>query len=173
MNRPPLVRVVLVAAVATNGVIGRDNALIWRLKSDLAHFKATTLGKPVVMGRKTFEGLGRPLPKRLNIVVSRQPGLSIRGVVVAPSWEAARAVALAEALRSGADRIAVIGGGDLYARTIFEADELLITHVDATPEGDTVFPAIEQAIWAGEEIARFPAGPDDDHAFAIVRYSRI
>ncbi|AVO43659.1 dihydrofolate reductase [Phreatobacter cathodiphilus] len=165
--------IVLIAAVAANGAIGRDNHLLWRLKSDMAHFRAATAGLPLVMGRKTFESFGgKPLPTRLNIVASRQPGLSLPGAVVTGSLEAALAIAHAEALRSGAPEIAVLGGADIYAQAMPRADRLLITHVDAEPEADAFFPAIDPAIWTAETGTEHPAGPGDDHPFRVVAYRR-
>jgi dihydrofolate reductase len=164
--------ILLIAAVAANGAIGRGNALLFRLKTDMAHFRASTLGKPVVMGRKNFESLPRALPKRLNIVVSRNAGLAIPGVVVAPTLEAGLAVGHGEALRIGAAEVAVIGGAEIYAQALPLATRLLISHVDAAPAGDTFFPAIDPAVWTGTELASHPAGPDDDHAFRIVEYRR-
>ncbi|QCI65788.1 dihydrofolate reductase [Phreatobacter stygius] len=164
--------VLLIAAVASNGVIGRDNALLWRLKSDMAGFRAATLGKPVVMGRKTFESLGRPLPRRLNIVVTRHPGLSLAGAVVASGLDVALAVARAETLRSGATEIVVMGGAEIYAQAMAFADRLLITHVEAAPDGDTFFPLIDLSVWAGRDISAHPAGPVDDYAFRVVEYRR-
>lgn len=165
--------IVLVAAVAANGGIGRDNRLLWRLKSDMAHFRATTAGKPLVMGRKTFESFGgKPLPKRLNIVASRQPGLALPGAVVTGSLGTALAIAHAEALRSGAGEIAVLGGADIYAQTLALADRLVITHVEATPEADAFFPVIDPGIWTGTELFQVAAGPGDDHAFRVVDYRR-
>lgn len=162
---------VLIAAIAANGAIGRDNRLLWRLKADMAHFRAATAGKPLVMGRKTFESFGgRPLPRRLNVVISRRPGLVLPGAVVAGSLEAGLRVAHAEALRSGAPEIAVLGGADVYAQALPLAGRLLITHVDANPEADAFFPPIDPVLWAGEELSAHPAGPDDDHAFRIVEY---
>ncbi|MCZ8313398.1 dihydrofolate reductase [Phreatobacter sp.] len=165
--------IVLVAAVAANGGIGRDNRLLWRLKSDMAHFRATTAGKPLVMGRKTFESFGgKPLPKRLNIVASRQPGLTLPGAVVTGSLEQALAIAHAEALRSGVGEIAVLGGADIYAQAMPLADRLVITHVEASPEADAFFPAIDPALWTGSALFASLAGPGDDHAFHVVDYRR-
>lgn len=165
--------IVLIAAVAANGAIGRDNRLLWRLKSDMAQFRAATAGKPLVMGRRTFESFGgKPLPKRLNIVASRQRGLSLPGAVVTGSLDEALAVARAETLRSGADEIAVLGGADIYAQAMPRADRLLITHVDAAPEADAFFPAIDPMLWTAQVIAEHPAGPGDDHAFRVVAYRR-
>ncbi|MBY0363641.1 MAG: dihydrofolate reductase [Phreatobacter sp.] len=169
----PVTPIVLIAAVAANGAIGRDNRLLWRLKADMAHFRAATAGLPLVMGRKTFESFGgKPLPKRLNIVASRQPGLSLPGAVVTGSLEVALAIAHAAALRTGAPEIAVLGGADIYAQALPRADRLLITHVEAEPEADAFFPAVDPAVWTGETLACHPAGPDDDHAFRIVAYRR-
>lgn len=165
--------ILVIAAVAANGAIGRDNRLLWRLKADMAHFRATTTGLPLVMGRKTFESFGgRPLPRRLNIVASRQPGLSLPGAVVTGSLDDALALAHAEALRSGAPEIAVLGGADVYTQALPRADRLVITHVDASPDGDAFFPAIDPAEWQGRELSAHPAGPENDHAFRVVEYRR-
>ena len=164
--------IVLVAAVAENGVIGRDNAIPWRLKSDQQRFKAITLNKPVVMGRKTFESLRRPLPGRTNIVVTRDPNYRAPGAVVTTSFENARAVAYGDALRRFATEIAVIGGAEIYAQWMAVADRLEITEVHARPEGDTHFASIDAAAW--EEVARVrnPAGPDDSADFSYVTFRR-
>ncbi|MGL4285095.1 MAG: dihydrofolate reductase [Phreatobacter sp.] len=164
--------VMLIANVGSNGAIGRGNALLWRLKTDMAGFRAATLGKPVVMGRKTFESLGRPLPKRLNIVITRRAGLSLAGAVVTSGLANALAVAHAEALRSGAAEIVVIGGAVIYAQAMPLADRLLITHVDDAPEADAFFPAIDPSAWTGRDISAYPAGPVDDHSFRVVEYRR-
>jgi dihydrofolate reductase len=164
--------VVLVVAVAENGVIGAAGAIPWRLKSDMQRFKAMTLGKPVVMGRKTFVSLRRPLPGRTNIVVTRDANYRADGAVVTTSFDAARAVATGDALRRFATEIAVIGGAEIYAQWMDRADRLEITEVHARPEGDTYFAAIDPAVW--EEVARVrnPAGPDDSAAYSYVTYRR-
>ena len=164
--------IVLVVAVAENGVIGRGNAIPWRLKSDQQRFKAITLNKPVVMGRKTFESLRRPLPGRTNIVVTRDPNYRARGAVVTTSFENARAVAHGDALRRFATEIAVIGGAEVYAQWMAAASRLEITEVHARPEGDTHFALIDPVAW--EEVARVrnPAGPDDSADFSYVTYRR-
>jgi dihydrofolate reductase len=164
--------IVLIAAVADNGVIGCDNAIPWRLKSDLQRFKAITLNKPVVMGRKTFESLRRPLPGRTNIVVSRDPNYRAAGAVVTTSFENARAVAQGDALRRFATEIAVIGGAEVYAQWMARASRLEITEVHARPEGDTHFAPIDAAVW--QEVARLrnPAGPDDSADFSYVTFRR-
>jgi dihydrofolate reductase len=164
--------IVLIVAVAENGVIGRDNAIPWRLKSDQQRLKALTLNKPVVMGRKTFESLRRPLPGRTNIVITRDAGYRAPGAVVTTSFENACAIALGDALRRSAADIVMIGGVDVYLRSLPMADRLEITEVHASIDGDTRFPAIDTAQW--EEVARVrnPAGPDDSADFSYVTYRR-
>jgi dihydrofolate reductase len=164
--------IVLIAAVGDNGVIGRGNALPWRLKSDLAHFRALTMGKPVVMGRRTFQSIGRPLKGRTNIVVSRDPAFAAPGILIASALAAALQSAHADALRRGADSIAVIGGGDIYAQAMPMADRLEITHVHASPEGDAVFPPIDIRLWRETARREHPAGPDDSSGFAVATYER-
>jgi dihydrofolate reductase len=164
--------IVLIVAVADNGVIGSRGALPWRLKSDMQRFKAITTGKPVVMGRKTFASIGKPLPGRTNIVVTRDANFRARGAVVAGSFADARAVALGDAMRRLAPDIAVIGGAEIYQQWIDIADRLEVTEVHARPEGDAYFTAIDAANW--EEVARLrhPAGPDDSADFSYVTYRR-
>jgi dihydrofolate reductase len=168
----PRIAIVLLAAVAENGVIGRDNALPWRLSSDLKRFKALTLGKPVVMGRKTYRSIGKPLPDRTNIVVTRDPDFRADGVVIAHGVEAALAAARDDARRTGANEIMVIGGTEIFAQTMAVADRLEITHVHARPAGDTHFPPIDSKIW--REVARsdLSAGPKDDASVSFVTYLR-
>ncbi len=165
--------VVLVAAVAENGVIGRDNALPWRLKSDMQHFRAVTTGKPVVMGRKTFASIGKPLKDRTNIVISRNPDYAAPGIVVAPSLEAALAAARGDALRRSSDGIAIIGGSGIFAETLRLADRLEITVVHAAPNGDTFFPTIDPKIWRETARMRHPAAPQDDADFSLITYERL
>ncbi|KJC52940.1 diacylglycerol kinase [Bradyrhizobium sp. LTSP885] len=164
--------IVLIVAAAENGVIGRDNTIPWRLKSDQQRFKAMTLNKPIVMGRKTFESLRRPLPGRTNIVVTRDANYTARGAVVTTSFENARAVAHGDALRRLATEIAVIGGAQIYAQWMDVADRLEITEVHARPEGDTRLATIDAKDW--EEIARVrnPAGEGDSADFSYVTYRR-
>jgi len=164
--------IVLIVAVAENGVIGHDNKIPWRLKSDQQRLKAITMNKPVVMGRKTFESLRRPLPGRTNIVVTRDPSYRANGAVVTTSFENAHAIAHGDALRRFATEIAVIGGAEVYAQWMAVADRLEITEVHARPEGDTHFAAIDVMAW--EEVARVrnPAGPDDSVDFSYVTFRR-
>ena len=164
--------IVLVVAIAENGVIGADGTIPWRLKSDMKRFRALTLNKPVVMGRKTFISIGRPLPGRTNIVVTRDPGFRAAGAVVTHSFRDARAIALGDALRRFATEIAIIGGAEIYAQWMDDADRLEITEVHASPEGDTRFATIDAKVW--EEVARVrnPAGEGDSADFSYVTYRR-
>ena len=165
-------KIVLVAAIGENNVIGRDGQLPWRLKSDLKHFRGLTINKPVVMGRKTYESIGKPLKDRTNIVLTKDLGLKVPGGVLATSLDAAMIMARQDATKRGVDEIMVIGGGDVFERIMPKADRLEITHVHASPEGDAFFPPIDPNMW--REIARidFPAGPDDDASFTVATYVR-
>lgn len=167
-----MTEIVLVAAVADNGVIGADNAIPWRQKSDMRRLKAITMNKPVVMGRKTFASLKRPLPGRTNIVVTRDAAFDRPGIVVANSVEAALSLAQADALQRGADEIAVLGGAEIYAHFLAFADRLEITEVHATPKGNTYFPAIDKGAWEEVGRVRHDAGPEDAAAFSYVTYRR-
>jgi dihydrofolate reductase len=164
--------IVLIVAVADNGVIGSAGAIPWRQKTDQQRLKAMTMGRPVVMGRKTFLSLRRPLPGRTNIVVTRDANFRGPGAVVTTSLSDARAVATGDALRRSVTEIAVIGGAEIYAQWMDIADRLEITEVHARPEGDTYFAAIELADW--EEVARVrnSSGPDDSADFSYVTYHR-
>lgn len=167
------IHIVLVVAVAENGVIGRDNALPWRLKSDMRHFRRVTMGKPVVMGRKTYRSIGKPLPGRTTIVLSRDPDFAAERVAVAASLGAALDVARADALRRGADAIAVIGGADVFAQTMPFADRIILTRVRAHPPGDVVFPAISPEHWRETQQTTHDRGPEDEFAFSIIGYERV
>ena len=167
-----MIEVVLIVAVAENSVIGAGGTIPWRLKTDQQRFKAITLNKPVVMGRKTFESLRRPLPGRTNIVVTRDANYRAPGAVVTTSLENARAVALGDALRRSATEIAVIGGAEIYAQWMDAAGRLEVTEVHARPEGDTRFAAIDPARWKEVSRAKNPAGPDDSADFSYVTYRR-
>jgi len=167
------IRLSLIAAVAENGVIGAGDRMPWRLSSDLKRFKSITTGKPVVMGRRTFETIGKPLAGRLNIVVSRKTDFAPDGVVLAPSLEAAL-IKAGEKARASADKeIMVIGGGEIYREAIDLADRLYITHVEAAPEGDTQFPPIDPGFWRATVSEHTPAGPKDSAATTFVIYERV
>ena len=137
----------LIAALGENHVIGVDNSMPWHLPGDFKYFKATTLGKPIIMGRKTWDSLGRPLPGRLNIVVSRQTDLVLEGAEVFPSLDAAVERAEAWALAQGVDELMLIGGAQLYAQGLAQADRLYLTRVALSPEGDAWFPEFDKQQW--------------------------
>lgn len=168
----PAPEIVFIVAVADNGVIGRDNAMPWHLRSDLKRFKAMTIGKPVVMGRKTFAAIGKPLSGRTNIVVTRDPGFRAPGVVAAGTLVAALAVAHGDALRRFAAEIMVIGGAEIYTRLIDRAARMEITEVHARPEGDTYFPPFRREEWRETARERHDAGAGDSAAFSYVTYRR-
>jgi dihydrofolate reductase len=170
--KPHRIEIVLVAAVADNGVIGRDNALPFRLGSDLKRFKALTMGKPVLMGRKTYLSIGKALPGRTNIVMSRDATFAAPDVLVAADFEAALTAARGDALRRGVDEIMVIGGTDIFAQAMPLASRLEITHVHARPDGDTYLPPIDAVRWREASRSEHTAGPRDEAAFACVTYAR-
>lgn len=158
----------LIVAVGRNGVIGRDGQLPWRLSSDLKTFRRLTLGKPVVMGRKTFQSIGRPLDQRDNIVVSRDPAFEPQGVTVLPDIAEAMILARALARTSGVDEVMVIGGAALFEAALPEAHRIYLTEVDAAPEGDVYFPALDPSAWREVKREDLPKGPRDEH-HAILR----
>ena len=165
--------IVIHVAVAENGVIGRDGGLPWRLSTDLKRFKAATMGKPVIMGRKTYEGIGRPLPGRLNVVVTRDRAWRADGVEAAGSLQDAIVLAKARArCVAGIDEVAVIGGGEIYAQAMEAADRLHVTHVEARPEGDTTFPPIDPQRWEQVSAEDVPAGEKDSHPTRFAVYRR-
>jgi dihydrofolate reductase len=163
----------IVAAVAENGVIGRGNALPWRLKSDMAHFRTVTMGKPVALGRKTFQSIGKPLTGRTTIVISRDENFSAPGIVVAPNFVSALATARGDALRRNADAIIVAGGADIYVQALPLATRLVITEVRKRVDGDARFPAIDSKLWRETARSAQKPGPDDEAEFAFVTYQRV
>ena len=166
---------VLVVAVAKNGVIGGDNRLLWRLKGDMKHFKACTMGRPMIMGRKTFQSIGKPLPGRETIVLTRDRSFSVEGVLVAHDLEQALDLAQQAASRLGADEIAVVGGGEIYAQTLALAQRVEWTEVDLEPQGDAFFPPLDPAQWRQGLRQDQPRNPEagDEAAYAFVTYERI
>lgn len=166
------VKIVLVVAIGENGVIGRNGALPWHLKSELQHFKRVTLNHPVVMGRRTFQSLKRPLPQRTNIVLTRKAGEAQAGVIYASDLDEALALARADAKRRGVDAIMVIGGSDVFARTLPMADRLELTRVHASPDGDVWFPDLDPAHWTETHRERRERGPDDEFDYTICTYER-
>ena len=167
-----MIDIVLIAAVADNGVIASHGALPWRLGSDQRRFKAMTLGKPVVMGRKTFTSLRGPLPGRTNIVLTRDVDFRAAGAVATNSFAQARAVATGDALRRCTAEIAVIGGAEIYRQWMTLADRLEITEVHVRPVGETCFAAIDRAHWEEVVRVRHSSGPDDSADFSYVTYHR-
>jgi len=167
------VTVTLVAAVARNGVIGREGGLPWRLSSDLKRFRAETTGKVVVMGRKTFESIGRPLPDRHNIVVTRRRDFRAGGVEAAFSLSDALTLARVRGrCMAHPGEVCVIGGAQIYEQAMPSADRLAITHVEAEVEGDARFPPILPDDWRVEAATEWPAGPKDEYPTRYVIYSR-
>jgi dihydrofolate reductase len=169
LRRP---RIDIIAAVAANGVIGADGGLPFKLSTDLKRFKAMTLGKPVIMGRKTFDSIGRPLPDRLNIVVTRNSAWRHDGIITATSLDEAISLASRHAHAVNADAICVIGGGEIYAQSINRADRLLITHVEGSVAGDTLFPPVDPRRFEAVKEEAHPAGPKDSHATRFVVHQR-
>jgi dihydrofolate reductase len=165
--------IMIVAAIAENGVIGRGNALPWHIKSDLRRFRALTLDKPVILGRKTYLSIGKPLAGRTTIVVSRDRTFAAAGIVVAGSFDAALAAARGDALRRGTDIIIVAGGADIYAQAMPFASRLAITRVDKNVEGDTRFPFIDPKIWRETAREERPPAEGDEAAVAFVNYDRM
>ena len=158
--------------MASNGVIGRDNALPWHLPEDLRYFKRTTLGKPVIMGRKTFESIGRPLPGRPNIVVSRSACRAAPGVTMVDSLASALASGEALAAATGAEELVVIGGAQIYAQALPLASRLYVTEVHASVAGDTWFPSLDPADWRETVREEYPATADNPYPYAFVVYER-
>jgi dihydrofolate reductase len=152
-------------ARARNGVIGRSGALPWRLGADMRRFRKLTLGKPVIMGRKTWESLPRrPLPGRLNLVLSRQAEFEAEGAVVCADFGEALAIAREQAAEDRADEVCVIGGADLFALVLPRARRIYLTEVEGEPEGDVRMPALDEASWREVSREAVPAGPDDEFA---------
>ena len=165
-------RIDIVAAVAENGVIGANGGLPFKLSTDMKRFKALTLGKPVIMGRKTFESIGKPLPGRINIVISRQPDFAADGVIFARSLDEAINIGTAATMANDADTICILGGGEIYAQALMRADRLLITHVEGMVKGDTFFPAIDPSRFEASAPEFVPQGEKDSHASRYVVYEK-
>jgi len=157
----------IIVAAAKNRVIGFNNAMPWYLPEELAHFKRTTLGKPLIMGRNTFESIGRPLPGRTNIVISRNPEFNHPGVKVATSLAAALKIADSQAIIDGASEIMIIGGGEVYRQAFPLATTLYLTEVDVEPQGDTWFPEINLNEWVETSCKTYPAQEGNRYAYAI------
>ena len=161
-------KISMIAAMAHDRVIGKDNQMPWHLPADLAHFKRVTLGKPVLMGRKTFESIGRPLPGRRNLVISRNPDYQVEGIEVVGSVEAA----LALLAGSSVEELMVIGGGHLYAEMLPSADCLYLTRIDLAVEGDTRFPAFDDGQWQRVDCESHPADEKNPHPYSFETLQR-
>ena len=163
-----LPHIALVVARARNGVIGRDGGLPWRLRSDLQRFKALTLGKPCIMGRKTWDSLPlKPLPGRLNLVLSKDESFEPKGALACLTLDEAIEIAREQAVDDGVGEVCVIGGAGLFAATLPRARRLYLTEVEAEPEGDVLFPPFDETAWTEVSCEAVPAGEKDDHAFAF------
>jgi len=160
-------KISIVVAMDANGVIGRDNELPWHLPADLQHFKKTTMGKPILMGRKTWESIGRPLPGRTNIVITRDSDYQADGCVVVNSIDAAMAAAGEQ------DEVMVIGGAEFYRQVLPRADTLYLTRIHASFDGDTVFPELNAADWREVERSDQSADEKNPHDYSFIRLERV
>jgi len=167
------VRIAMIAAVAQNGVIGRNNELPWRLPGDLPRFKAITIGKPVIMGRATFDSIGKPLPGRDNIVISRDVSLRIEGAAVVATPTAALDLAQIVAVEKNLDEIIVMGGGQIYSALLLQATRLYLTKVLADVEGDAYFPAFDDGDWVETSSETVEASGDNPYPFCYVTLDRL
>jgi dihydrofolate reductase len=165
-------KLAFVVAVAKNGVIGRGGGLPWRLPSDLKHFKKLTMGKPILMGRRTWDSIGRPLPGREAIVITRDLNFSADGAHVAHSIDAGLALAQEQAKRMGADTIMIVGGSDLFAALLDRADIIHLNEVDLEPEGDVLFPPLDPARWVEVACEAPPRAANDEANVRFLTYAR-
>ncbi len=165
-------KISIVVATAENNVIGHDGDMPWHLSTDLKRFKALTIGKPMIMGRKTFQAVGMALPGRTSVVVTRDREWQAEGVVPVPSLENAIEVASEIASADGQSEICITGGGEIYRQSMSLADILHVTRVHARPEGDTVFPEIDPEIWRETRRESIPAGEKDSAATTYLVYER-
>jgi dihydrofolate reductase len=165
-------KLAFVVAVAKNGVIGRGGGLPWRLPSDLKHFKKLTMGKPILMGRRTWDSVGRPLPGRETIVITRDLNFSADGAHVAHSIDAGLALAQEQAKRMGADTIMIVGGSDLFAALLDRADIIHLNEVDLEPEGDVLFPPLDPARWVEVACEAPPRAANDEANVRFLTYAR-
>ncbi|MCE8041385.1 MAG: dihydrofolate reductase [Billgrantia sp.] len=171
MTDETLVPVAMIAAVSRNGVIGVDNKLPWHLPEDLKFFKRMTQAKPLIMGRKTFASIGRPLPGRLNIVVTRDKNFRHDGVRVCHDLESALFLADQQATIDASEEIMVMGGGEIYAQALPHASRIYLTEVDVEVEGDALFPELDESEW--QEVQRVPGSPSPGQpSYSFVEYQR-
>ncbi len=165
-------KISLIVAVAENGVIGRDGGLPWRMSSDLKTFRRLTMGKPIVMGRRTYQSIGKPLDGRDNIVVTRDPRFDVPGVSTCETASEALTLARVLATTRGVDEVMVIGGAQLYEATLPVADRIYYTIVHASPAGDRHFAELDPRVWRETSREALPKGDRDDHAATLVIYDR-
>ncbi len=168
-----LLKLVLVVAVAENGVIGRQGGMPWRIPGDLKHFKSVTMGKPVVMGRKTYESIGKPLPGRTNIVLTRDKSWRADGVLAGHSLDEILKLANEDAKKGGAKEIAIIGGSTLFEETLPLAAKIELTEVHAKPEGDVFFPEYDRTAFKETRREGPMQGEKDQYPYSIVTLERI
>lgn len=166
-------RIAMIWAMAENRVIGRDNKLPWYLPNDLKYFKQVTSGKPVIMGRKTYDSIGRPLPNRTNIIITRDTGFTAEGCQVVHSLDDALAVAQAQGVVNGGDEVIVMGGAQIYAEALPRVDRLYVTLVHAEVAGDAVFPAIDFAGWQQQSREDFAAEGPNPYDYSFIIYDRL
>ncbi len=166
------VRIAMIVAMAENRVIGRNNQLPWYLPNDLKYFKAVTMGKPIIMGRKTYESIGKPLPGRTNIVVTTQQDFTAEGVKIAHSVEQALTLAQSVAIIDGAEEVMIIGGAQLYADMLDRVERLYLTHVHADVEGDARFPDVDLSGWNALSREDFVAEGPNPYGYSFVVYGR-
>jgi dihydrofolate reductase len=166
------IRIALVAARAENGIIGRSGDMPWRMPSDLRWFKTVTDRKPVIMGRKTFESIGAPLPGRTNIIVTRQGDYEAEGVLIVHGLERAFRIAEMDAKQNGLDELCVIGGGEIYAKALPKAARIYLTTIEKEIDGDTCFPTLNPEDWHIQSATRIEASDKDDHDARIEIWSR-
>jgi dihydrofolate reductase len=168
-----MVNISIIAAVAKNGVIGNEGDIPWSLPSDFAYFKKTTIGKPIIMGRKTFISIGRPLPKRVNIIVSAKKDYQPDGVIVINSLEAAIEMAKNIAQADKQNEIMIIGGASIYEQAMAKANRLYISHVELSPKGDSFFPKIDKNIWRAIEEPFVEKSKNDSASYKVIIYHKI
>lgn len=167
-----MIPVAIIVCAARNGVIGRNGQMPWRMSSDLKHFKALTLGKPVVMGRKTYESIGKALPGRVNIVVTRQVSFTLPDACVLPDLASAIDEARRVAAQTGAPEVMVIGGGEIYAQALPLAERVYMTRLEAEIPGDAAFPAISEKEWSLSSRAPLATTSRDDYPAEVLVYER-
>lgn len=165
-------RVSMIVAMSNQRVIGVNNTLPWHLSDDLKRFKALTMGKPIIMGRKTWDSIGRPLPGRVNIVISRQVGFALAGAQVCSGPEVALERALQEAKAAGLDEVFIIGGDAVYKKMLRFTDRIYLTEVDISVDGDAWFPELESKTWLEQDRQCYPMKPEGQPGFCFVTYQR-